>query len=226
MGQQASTESFAVTDRDLLERETAADIDRNELPENFHNLWDFCLQRHYRRNRHHPEFFRLPESEMTCEDRIELTCDLLGSVMGHAYKSGIHLRIADCRALIEKQKWRHWAPYAEMDPLPAASPRAPELPQRWRQFPAEEKESLKRFYFRYRNGEDEKTIRRDMLGPSRLPCVSYYMRDLGYHRKGVKWVWAQIPEFRLPGMHERIEKHDDDKYELVMIIGYISKWCF
>lgn len=186
------------------------------------DLYKFSLNKHYKKNDHHPEHFENPDIEMSENARIELTCDLLACVYGVFKKKGINVSISECIYIIESQKWRHWK-YAIKKYLPVASNIAPDAGKRWKTFPNSEKEKLKELFESYKNGACLQGIHNELL---KLNCVQYYLNDLEHHKEAVIEVWKQIPEFNVPGMRFRVQHHDDDKFQTIMILSYASKWCF
>lgn len=190
--------------------------------ETLEDLYKWCLDKHYKKNDHHPEHFDNPDAEMSENAKIELTCDLLGSIWGVFRKKGISVSISECRFIIENQKWRHWK-HAIKKYLPITSNIAPDAGKRWEKFPDIEKEKLKELFESYKNGACLQGIHNELL---KLESVQYYLKDLEHHKEAVIEVWKQIPEFNVPGMRYRIQHHDDDKYETMMILGYTAQWCF
>lgn len=176
-----------------------------------------CLDRHFRLNDHHPEF----SDTMSEEARMELTCDLLGSVYGNALKHGYSSTLAECRAVIEYQQWHHWKE-AFLKGVPEASRIVPSLPNRWILFPTSEYAALKKLYHKY---QEEKEIRKELC---ELQSVKYFMDDLYWHRVGVERTMlllkARVSEFSK--ISERIRQHDVDLYDTLMILGCTVKWCF
>lgn len=191
------------------------------------NLYNTCLQLHYTLNEHHPEHFKtnnkLPEiEEMPKLARIELTCDLLASVLGVFRKKEISVSVSECRFIIEHQKWPHWK-YAIKTFLPVASNIAPDFGGRWKKFPDEEKKKLNDLFQQFKNGACVRGIYNELL---KLESVKYYLHDLEFHKTAIYEVWNQIPEFNIPGMKHKIQEHDNDKYDTIMILGYTANWCF
>lgn len=198
---------------------------RKKYLADWNNLSKWCLEMHYKENRHHPEHFKNPEEEMTLEDRMELTCDLLGSVKGRALHRKMKVSLSECRAVIENEKWVNWK-YALTEYLPPASKNLRNLPKRWDTFLEEEKDILKELYNRLKAGESEVVIKHELYQTHKLESVAFYKRDLECHRKGVEQMWNEIKGFHTPEMEFRISSHDQDKYKLEMVIGYTSTWCF
>ena len=169
-----------------------------------------CLDAHYRRNDHHPAHFRNPAEEMSLECRMELTCDLLGCVMGWGSKQQKNLNVAQCRALIEQQDWEPWRLYAVKENLPPPADDVPELEPRWygKIYPARELDLL-------------------LTGTEDIECVRDYLDDTFKHKSGVFRAWREIVDryderFRV--ISERIQNHDLDKFRPDMIRGYTMQY--
>lgn len=196
--------------------------------ETLQDLYKSCLQLHYKLNEHHPEHFKindkLPEIEEMPElPRIELTCDLLASVLGVFQKKEISVSLSECRFIIENpNEWPHWK-YAIKKFLPIASNIALEFSGRWKKFPEKEKEKLKELFEQFKNGACIEGIYNEMI---KLESVQYYLHDLKFHKNSIYEVWKQIPEFNIPGLEFKIVHHDDDKLDTIMILGYTANWCF
>lgn len=186
------------------------------------DLYTWCLNKHYHKNDHHPEHFKDPDEQMPEIAKMELTCDLLGSVWGVFRKKGIKVSLSECRYIIENQNWRHWK-YAIKEFLPVTSNIAPDSGKRWKKFPDAEKDKLKELFEYFKNGVSIEGIHNEL---TKLESVQYYLKDLEHHKESVIEVWDQIPEFNVPGMRSRVKYHDDDKYETIMILGYTAEWCF
>lgn len=196
--------------------------------ETLEHLYKACLELHYKLNDHHPEHFKvgdkLPEvKEMNKLPRIELTCDLLASVLGIFKKKEIKVSLSECRFIIEyPSEWRHWK-YAIKESLPIASNLAPNAGERWKRFPDQEKEKLKGLFEQFKNGTCVEGIYNEMI---KLDCVQYYLTDLKFHKDSIREVWDNVPEFNVTGMKFKIKQHDNDKYDPIMILGYTANWCF
>lgn len=187
------------------------------------DLYDYCLNQHYKKNDHHPEYFEDPDNEMTRDARIELTCDLLGCVKGVFLKNNLPITVSECRAIIESQNWRHWK-RALQNEVPPASATVPTAPVRWQKFPQREKEKLLELFNRLKEkNANETEISKEA---AELPSVQYYLKDLHFHRVGVLEVMKELPHFNKPEIEARLHKHDDDKYLPYMVIGYTANWCF
>lgn len=191
--------------------------DLNTLEE----LYIWCKREHYKTNDHHPEFYKEPDKEMSIHAKMELTCDLLGSIKGIFRKKGRDISVAECRAIIESQHWRSWK-YAITDSLPLKSENIQRRPSRWKLFPAREKEELKNLFQRLKDNECPEDIRTHL---KKLNCVQFFLEDLRNHRAGVWEVWKEIPAFDTPEMEERIRRHDSDKMATYMLLGYTAKKC-
>ena len=185
-------------------------------------LYVWCLKNHYDKNDHHPEHFNNPENEMPIIARMELTCDLLACVLGVYNKKNIPASLSECRFVIENEKWKNWK-FALKEYLPMPSNNAFDRGERWIHFPHEEKIKLDKLFQEYKNGTCVEFIK-DKL--EKLNSVQYYLEDLHQHKRAIYEVWNQIPKFKVPEMKERIEKHDNDKFDTIMILGYTAKWCF
>lgn len=196
--------------------------------ETLQDLYKSCLELHYKLNDHHPEHFKiddkLPEIETMPENaRIELTCDLLASVLGVFKKKGVSVSLSECRFIIEHPKeWKHWK-YAIKNFLPLASNIAPDFVERWKKFPDKEKEKLKELFEQFKKGACSEGIYNEMI---KLDSVQYYLNDLKFHQTSIYEIWKQIPEFNVTGLEFKIKQHDSDKYDPIMILGYTANWCF
>ena len=172
------------------------------------NEYEKCLKAHYLQNDHHPEHFEFPEEEMPLEARMELTCDLLGTVMGWARKQNKDLTIAECRAFIEENDWKNWK-FAVTDKLPPSATSIPKLKPRWSKlYPIEQ-------FYHLKTGTEE------------LRCIDDYVDDLRKHKNGVYKVWKEIVEHYDPEFYiikVRIQNHDLDKFKPFMICGYTKKF--
>ena len=186
---------------------------------NLKQLYQWCLRSHYDKNDHHPEYFLNPECGMPIVARMELTCDLLASVLGVYKMKNIPVSLSECRYAIEREKWYNWK-YAIIDFLPVPSNTAPHRGERWKHFSNEEKIKLQELFEQYKKGTCVDFIRNEL---EKLDSVQYYLQDLRYHKSAICEVWEQIPEFKIPGMKERIDKHDEDKFDTIMILGYTAE---
>jgi hypothetical protein len=186
-------------------------------------LWTYCLNSHYHTCDHHPEHFTNPDQEMTLEARMELTCDLLGSVKGVFKKYNLNVSLPECRNIIEKQNWRHWK-FALKEYLPEPSSTTPFYPLRWKAFPEREKLELKELFMKLKSKHLSTKEVRDLM--MKLDSVKFYMADLWHHKSAVKEVYDEISAFHSDEMERRILNHDNDKYDTDMILGYTAQWCF
>lgn len=166
-----------------------------------------CLKAHYKRNDHHPEHYEKPE--MKFEARMELTCELLGTVMGWAHNRGLKLNLAECRAVIEKANWESWD-LAVKDKLPEPTEIDFNIHGTWhnKTYSIDEFKKLECY-----EDLDE------------LKCVRDYVDDLLKHKLAVYQVWRDITEYdkRYNAIAERIQNHDLDKFRIDMLRAYTMK---
>lgn len=163
-----------------------------------------CYIDHIKRNDYHTQHHYRDMSE---EARMELTCHILGQVMGRARKHGINITLADCRKIVEDRRWNEWY-FAIADKLPPASTNeVPFIPHRWTftKYPAEEREAL--------------IQNKDIFN---LECVKGYINDLIKFKFAVYDVWREICEYdpRFKAIEERINGHNIDLFRTDTIIAY------
>jgi hypothetical protein len=200
------------------------------LVPNVNNLWDWCLSRHYQLNDHHPEHFKDPAADMPLVARAELTCDLLACVWGPAAKQGRDFDVAKCRGVIENQNWRHWKSAITEGLEPANRDYGLPLFPRWQHFDPTEADELRSLYSSHSNGSitADETIERMLT----LSSVRYYLEDLRNHQQSILDVWCVLKNrhcdsiFKSRDLECRIKRHDDDKWNYLMVLGYTLRWCF
>lgn len=77
---------------------------------------------HHRRSEHHPEHY-----DITREDRMLMTCHVLGTLLARARQSQLDLTLSQLRAYAEHHQMQDWE-YALADHLPEPDPIVPDVP--------------------------------------------------------------------------------------------------
>lgn len=194
-----------------------------EIVKNDHTLNDIRLgwiqenfvksqAKHNSKNDFFPEYFL---SQMSLEARMQLTCHLLGTVMGMASKHNIELSLGSCRAYIEANKWDMWK-YAVTENLPRAATTVPEIPPQWDET--------------YEHSELETLLMADVRGfnLASMPSIRNYLFDLHHQRFCIYYVWKLICDrfdARFRTIETRILEHELDKFEIPMIVAYAAKYA-